>query len=349
MSIELARIGWTAARASAFEPLAARGLVPGRVVAVDRGRCRVATAAGERDAEPTGRLRHTAAPGELPVTGDWIALERGRIAAVLPRAGRLSRKTAGERTAEQIVAANVDVVFVVGGLDGDFNPWRLERALVAAREGGARAVVVLTKADLRPDPDARRAVIEQLVPDVPTLVVSALSGAGLDALRIHLVPGETVALLGSSGTGKSTLVNRLLGHERQSTQPVRAGDDRGRHTTTRRELFALPGGALILDTPGLRELQLWGDEADLGAAFGDVEAIAADCGFRDCRHGTEPRCAVRRAVEDGRLAAARLESFFKLRRELRHLALRQDELARTEERRKLKSLWRAARDHKPRR
>jgi ribosome biogenesis GTPase len=245
-----------------------------------------------------------------------------------------------------VLAANVDTVFLVMGLDGDFNLRRIERALVLAWESGAEPVVLLNKADVCDDVPGRRAEVEAVALGVPVLVVAAKPGEGLDTLAPWLVPGRTVALLGSSGVGKSTLVNRLLGREKQKTREVLEADDRGRHTTTHREIIVLPGGALLLDTPGLREIQLWSDGAGLEATFEDVQGLAAHCRFTDCGHGAEPGCAVRAAVEQGRLAAARLASFLKLQAELRAMEVREDPLKRREERSRWKAIHKSLRQPK---
>jgi ribosome biogenesis GTPase len=257
----------------------------------------------------------------------------------------ISRQAAGQETEEQPVAANVDVVFLVMGLDGDFNPRRLERYLALAARSGARPIVLLTKPDLCGDVDSRREQIETL--GAPVLVLSPKRGEGVDALDPHLVPGRTLALLGSSGVGKSTLINRLLGEERLKTREVRLSDARGRHTTTRRELIVLPGGALVIDTPGMREIQL-GETADVDGSFADVVAFGAACRFGDCLHETEPGCAVLAAVAEGVLDDGRLQSFRKLRREQAHQETRVDERARAEEKRKWKIIHKAAKRHKPR-
>jgi ribosome biogenesis GTPase len=309
---------------------------------------------GETLAEVSGRLRHRAAgPHDFPAVGDWVLLlvrpEEGwaTIQGILPRRSRFSRKVPGSATEEQVVAANVDSVFLVAGLDGDFSPRRLERALVLAWESGARPVVVLNKADLGAGEERRREAAAA-APGVPIHVVSARSGEGLGALDTYLVPGQTVALLGSSGVGKSTLVNRLLGGGLQPTAEVRVGDDRGRHTTAFRELLVLPGGGMIVDTPGLREIQLWGGEEGLGQAFPDVGDLAAACRFRDCRHEGEPGCAVLEALAEGRLAAERLASYRKLAAEQRQFALRHDQRLRQAEKRRWRSIHRLARRHRPR-
>ena len=341
----LEELGWTPALADHFEPFAREGLAAGRVAVVHRDLCGVYTPMGELWAEVSGRLRHEAASrAQLPVTGDWVALRprpsegRATVLAVLPRRSVFSRKAAGAATEEQLVAANADTLFLVCGLDHDFNLRRIERALVLAAESGAEPIVVLAKVDLCDEADARAADVRGIAPAVAVHAVSSVTGEGLAGLAPYVAAGRTVALVGSSGAGKSTLVNRLLGREAQATAAVRAHDSRGRHTTTRRELIPLAGGGWVIDTPGLRELQLWADEEALPAAFADVDAVAAACRFRDCRHESEPGCAVRAALADGRLAADRFASFLKLRKELRRLALRQDVWARQAEARKIRAL-----------
>ena len=351
----LGELGFSAARAEAFAGFAAAGLVPGRVVAGHTRYLRVATEAGELLAELAGSLRHQAGSAEqLPAVGDWVALRAGGedgsavIQAVLPRRAAFVRRAAGARTVAQVLAANVDTVFLVMGLDGDYNLRRLERALVLAWESGASPVVLLNKADLAPDAAEKRAEVERIAGGVPVCVVAAKPGAGLEALAPWLVPGQTVVLLGSSGVGKSTLVNRLLGREKQRTREViDSADQRGRHTTTHRELIELPGGALLVDTPGLRELQLWSDDgAGLAAAFDDVSSFATECRFTDCGHGNEPGCAVRAAEADGRLPPERLASYLKLQAELRALELRDDPLKRRAERGRHRAAFKSLRSPK---
>ena len=343
--------GWGASWSG--EPAA----VPARVLSVHREACTVATAEGERTAELSGRLRHEArSESDLPAVGDWVAVRLTPgdgaclILSVLPRRTRMARKVPGAETAEQVVAANVDLVLVVAGLDHDYNPRRLERALVLARDGGAEPAIVLNKADLLSPAElaARVAETRAVASGLDVVTVSAATGEGLPALAASLRPGRTAAFIGSSGVGKSTLVNRLLGEERQSTFPVREHDARGRHTTTRRELLRLPGGALLIDTPGLRELQLWAAPDALEGAFAEVDALAASCRFTDCRHGGEPGCAVAEAAAAGVLDEARLASYHKLQKELRHLALRQDERGQREEKLRWRSIHKAARKHRPR-
>ncbi|NLV39691.1 MAG: ribosome small subunit-dependent GTPase A [Candidatus Hydrogenedentes bacterium] len=326
-----------------MEPYLGRGWEPARVVCEHREAYVAAGASGDLWAELSGRFRHEhPARAEWPAVGDWVAVspreeeDAATVHAVLPRRSRFSRTAAGDRTEEQVVAANVDVVFLVTSLDGDFNLRRLERYLTVAWDSGARPVVVLNKADLCGEVDARVAEAEAAAPGAPVAVLSAATGRGVDALRALLPPGATGALLGSSGVGKSSLVNALLGRERQAVRAVRADDSRGRHTTTQRELIPLPGGGLIMDTPGMRELQIWSDDDGLETAFADVEALAAQCRFADCTHENEPGCAVRAALEGGTLDGGRFRSYEKLRREIRYQELRQEQSARQIE----KTRWR---------
>lgn len=329
--------GWRPALAHAFAPHAARGLVPGRIAVQQRGLYIAISEHGELAARVSGRLAHDAEDGGLPVVGDWVAMDArpgegsATIQAVLPRRGVFLRRAAGAAQAEQAVAANIDAALLVASLNADLNLRRLERYLAAAWQSGARPVIVLTKADLCADPEAAAAEVEAVALGVPVLILSALSGQGLGGLVAEVRPGETCALLGSSGAGKSTLVNALAGEELMAVGAIREDDARGRHTTTHRELILLPSGALVLDTPGMRELGLIDADEGLDAAFAEIGALAERCRFRDCGHGSEPGCAVRQAVQDGRLDPARLRSFDKLRRELAHLERREDRLARKAE------------------
>jgi ribosome biogenesis GTPase / thiamine phosphate phosphatase len=322
----LADYGWHDALASIFAPHAAAGLEPARVVCeLRRNFYAVQTEAGEVLAECGGGFFHVARkPDQFPVVGDWVAVRRrpgearADLHAVLPRRTKFSRRASGSEEIEQIVAANVDTVFLVSGLDRNFNPKRIQRFLVAARESGADAVVVLNKADLCEDSALVRREIEALVPGVPVEITSAETRKGLKALgATYAKPGRTLAFVGSSGVGKSSLINAILrDDEALPTGEVREKDSKGRHTTTRRELVLAPSGALLIDTPGMRELQLWGEgEEGLEEAFADIAALALRCRFTDCGHTGEPGCAVQAAVNDGTLSPLRLDQYRKLKGE----------------------------------
>jgi ribosome biogenesis GTPase / thiamine phosphate phosphatase len=342
----LERLGWNDDVARQFEEHAAAGVVPGRVTVQHRGTWLVATEDGDDLVEITGRLRHEAAPGELPVVGDWVALREGLIDAVLGRSSKFSRKTPFTEVSEQVLVANVDIAFLVMGLDErDFKVRRLERYLTTAWEGGATPVIVLNKADLAFDLEGQLAEVESVAFGVPVHAVSAETGEGIDDLLLHLAGGRTAALLGSSGVGKSTIINRLLGEERFKTRDVRS-DGRGRHTTTHRELVAVPGGGVIIDTPGLRELQLWETDGGLDQTFTDIADLIAQCRFSDCEHRTEPGCAVKEALADGTLPRDRWESYLKLQRELAHLERKLDPKLRANERKRWAAVSKA---HKQRR
>ena len=317
--------GWDENWAAAFAPYAAEGLQPARVVRQDRGAWELQTEAGVRSAEATGRFRLALESGaaDLPAVGDWVAIDprptcdRAGIAATLPRRTGLSRQAVGRATREQVLAANVDVVFLVSALDAGrgFNLPRLERSLALVRASGAEAVVVLNKADLCDDVGGRVREAQFAASDAPVVALSATEGWGVEELRPWLAEGRTGVLLGPSGVGKSALVNALLGAGIQATQPVRADDARGRHTTTRRELFRIPSGGLLIDTAGLREFQPWEADSELDAVFPEVAELAAQCRFRDCRHEGEPGCAVQLALGDGSLDARRFEHYLRLKRE----------------------------------
>jgi ribosome biogenesis GTPase len=328
-AMPLTRFGWDHDLEAQFETRAAGGLVPGRVLSASREAYRLATRHGELAAELSGRLRFSAAsPAELPAVGDWVAARAfpgdglAVVDEVLPRRTELVRRAAGRRDEAQVLAANVDLLLVAAPLGGDLRERRLERFLALAREAGIPPAILLTKCDLSADPAGALASARAVAGGAPVAVLSARTGDGLDALAALLEPRRTAALLGPSGAGKSTLVNALLGEARQPTREVRAEDLRGRHATTHRELFALPSGALLVDTPGLRELALWDGAAGIAATWDEIASLAPACRFRDCRHEAEPGCAVRAAADAGALDPGRLAAFEKLRREDEALAAR---------------------------
>ena len=331
----LRSLGWDASFADAFRPYAASGLAPARVAARHHGPCVLLDAGGALGGVPAGGLDEE----DLPAVGDWVAARRlpgerkAVIEAVLPRRTAFLRKEAWRRTAAQVLAANVDVAFLVAAPGRDLSIRRLERYLALAWDSGAEPRIVLTKADRADDLAAAAAAVASVAGAVPVHITSSVTGEGVDELRAQLPPGRTGVLLGSSGVGKSTLANRLLGRRHFPTRPLRR-NDRGRHTTTKRELVLLPGGGLLVDTPGLREVHLWADDVAVERTFEDIAALAAGCRFRDCRHAREPGCAVVAAVADGRLSNERVASYAKLRRELRALDARRDERARADRRRR---------------
>ncbi len=343
-------LGWNATLADAHAEHDLSGRVPARVVAEDRGSYRVLGPAGEQRAAVTGRFRfETNDPADYPAVGDWVAVEAGLtgdtiIHAVLPRRSALIRQAAGRRTEAQVVGANLDIVFVVASLNGDLNLRRLERYVAVAWESGAEPVVLLSKADLTDDVEAILAGVSAIAAGASVLIVSSFDGRGVDAVRARIGPGRTAAFVGSSGVGKSTLLNKLAGEERASVSEIREGDARGRHTTIRRQIHLLPEGGLVLDTPGMRELALW-DGDGLEQSFAEIDGLAAACRFGDCAHDAEPGCAVGAAIAAGTLAVERLESWRKLQREARHHERQVNVLARNEERRKWKAISKSVGKH----
>jgi ribosome biogenesis GTPase len=334
--------GWSPALQSFFAPLAAEGLAPARVVAHHRNRLHLVCEAGERDGHLAGRFLHDAAEGELPVVGDWVGVDAGgAIRARAPRRSVFKRKDPSGGV--QAICANVDCALLVTGLDGDFNPRRIERYLIAARDGGAAPFIVLTKADLCTDAADRVRAVEAVAGGAPVAALSAQIGEGLDALAPTLSRGITAILLGSSGAGKSTLLNRLMGRAVMATGAVRADDDKGRHTTRHRELFLLPGGAMLIDAPGLRELALDVGADALDASFADIAALAARCRFGDCRHAGEPGCAIEEALSGGALTPARWAAYQKLQREIAFDMRRGDLGAEAAARTKWKAIHRQSR------
>jgi ribosome biogenesis GTPase len=332
----LNELGWDADWAATLEQLEHDNLIPARVAAQHRGAYVVWTGDGELRARAAGRLFYQHEVGApVPAVGDWVGVRETTITTILPRRGAFVRKRAGLGSDEQVLAANVDTAFLLAGLDDDFSLRRLERYVTTAWESGAEPVIVLTKADLCDDVADALLQVESVAIGVPVYPISNVTGVGIDEVETRLQPGRTAVLLGSSGVGKSTLLNRLAGSELMRTSEV-AADGTGRHTTTHRELVRLPGGALVIDTPGLRELQFW--EGDLSAAFEDIETLAADCRFRDCAHAREPGCAVLAAVDDGTLSLDRLRSWRKLQRELEAIAARTDHRLRVARKKRWKQI-----------
>lgn len=330
MSLEI--YGWNDFFAANFAPYARQGYAAARVFLQHNKIYMLYTEEGEMPAEVSGRVMYEAASREeLPAVGDWVAVRvrreerkpKATIHVVLPRRSKFSRKVVGSRTDEQVVAANIDTLFLVTGLDNDFNVRRIERYLLMASESGARAVVVLNKADMVEDAAEKVKEVERVAQDVPIVLMSAKEGEGVEALLPYVGAGQTVSLMGSSGVGKSTITNKLLGRDAQKVQEVREGDERGKHTTTHRELIILPTGGLIIDTPGMRELQLLVRDRGLRDTFEDIEALSAQCYFRDCQHEGERDCAVREALDDGTLDAERYANYRKMQQEMAELAAKQ--------------------------
>lgn len=344
-------LGWDACFEAAWNARSKDGCVPARVVSQQRGLWRVMGDFAECWAEPSGNFRKDSeAGGDWPAVGDWIGVEMpagqttALIQRILPRRSKFARKMPGKQTEQQVIAANIDIALIVAALDGDFSVRRIERYVAQCWESGARPVLVLNKADACAELSERTAEIAAIAMVVPVFFVSARTGEGLEELEATFRKGQTIVLLGSSGVGKSTLVNRFLEEERQATHPVRESDSRGRHTTTSRQLFVLPSGAMIIDTPGLRELQLWNASEGVSQTFADVDEIASQCKFHDCQHEDEPGCAVRTAIESGALDAGRLESKRKLQREQEFLLRKTDPEMRSAEKKRTKIIMRKVRD-----
>jgi ribosome biogenesis GTPase len=339
----LSQLGWNAIHESDWKRSGRDAHFPARVARVHKNIWRLLAVDGEFSVQLSGRLRHRLAQsGDWPAAGDWVETDGNAVYDVLPRRSKLSRKAAGRRTDQQIVAANIDTVFVVTGLDGDFSERRLERYVTLVWEGGAQPVIILNKTDVCADALTLQLQAQASAPGVPVYAISARTGFGLPTIETHLQSGTTVALVGSSGAGKSTLINRLCGDDRQAVAPVMP-DGRGRHTTTARHLIVLPSGALLIDTPGMREVQLWASEENLNHAFDEIDGLGAQCRFRDCRHVAEPGCAVLAALRNEQISQSRYDSYMQLRKELAFLHRKQDLSAQLEEKRRWKQIHKAQR------
>ncbi|MGI1657869.1 MAG: ribosome small subunit-dependent GTPase A [Desulfitobacterium sp.] len=355
--MDLKELGWNDCLQEQFQPYLANGFQAGRVLAEYRNRFKVGIPSGEVWASVSGKMRYSAMERrDFPAVGDWVILgspetsasigsEEALIQGILPRKSKFSRKVAGKTTDEQIIATNIDKVFLVNALNMDFNVRRIERYLTLAWESGATPVLVLSKTDLCNDVQSKISQVEEAAPGVTIFSISCLTGDGIEEITDYVRPGDTIALLGSSGAGKSTLVNHLLGQEVQETQTVRENDSRGRHTTTSRELFLLPQGGVLIDTPGMRELQLYGTGEGLSEAFEDIYGYAERCRFSDCQHDGEPGCAVLQAINAGSLSQERYTSFKKLQRESQYIVRKTNLYERLEEKKKWKKINQQIKEH----
>ncbi|MBD1892522.1 ribosome small subunit-dependent GTPase A [Coleofasciculus sp. FACHB-SPT9] len=350
MNLEL--LGWNRFFEKNFDSYFQQGYTVGRVALEQKNTYLLYTELGELSAEVTGKMRYQAdTRTDFPAVGDWVVVsiiddeEKAKIHEILPRKSKFSRKAVGAQTDEQIIATNIDTVFLVSGLDLDFNLRRIERYLILVWESGANPVIILNKADLCDEVEQRKTEVEAIAPSVPIISLSAIENQGLDALSPYLGTGQTVALIGSSGVGKSTITNQLAKKDIQAVQSVRKGDNRGRHTTTHRELIILPSGGLLMDTPGMREIQMWNGSEGFQETFTDINTLATECRFRDCQHEAEPGCAVQQALLDGILDKQRFRNYRKLQQELEYNHRKQDQKASLAEKEKWKKIHKALRNN----
>ncbi|OVE76715.1 ribosome small subunit-dependent GTPase A [bacterium F11] len=343
--------GWGRHWQGEIDSISPSDLNPGRVIAVHRDLSLVQTAQGERPGLVSGKFRHGAQKlSDYPAVGDWVLADTKNpdlavLHHILPRKTTISRKAAGNQIDEQILATNVDIIFVVTAFDDDFNVRRLERYVLLAHQSGIDPVILVNKADLAKPDDEKYSLANDVLPNGSVHRLSAQTGDGVDIIQYYLSEGKTGIFLGSSGVGKSTVLNGLLGQNVQSTQTIRLSDGKGRHTTTAREMFRLPHGGLIIDTPGLREVQLWGDESALSEVFDEIKELAKACQFNDCRHGQEPGCAIQAALEDGTLPMGRYQSFLKLQKEMAYLERKKDPQQRANTKRRWKKIHENMRDY----
>lgn len=338
--MDLIDLGWKDELAEYFFKYQQQGYEAGRISAVFGQLYQIFTKEGEILGELSGKMRYEITNQiEYPAVGDWVVLSlrpgegRGSIHGILPRRSKLSRKVAGKLTEEQVFATNIDYIFLVNALNQDFNLRKIERFLIMAWDSGANPVIILSKADLCVDVEEKVKQVETVALGVPVHVISIVENQGIDDLKKYLKRGSTTVMLGASGVGKSTLINYFSGENLMETQSIREGDDKGRHTTTHRQLVALPEGGLIIDTPGIREMQLWNANEGIYDAFEDIEALRRECFFKDCNHGKEPGCAVKKALREGTLDGTRLKNYIKLQRELKFIQKKQAQIERLKEKR----------------